>query len=348
MTINVKLVKDREGTGMDVEKRSKLPGHPPSEPDEGWWAAVLADEPLVAEEEVEREVLIQPERDVREKTSKNIEKGEKKKNSIPVNWEKVHKLFTNDEIIKMKVSSHNRGGILVSVEDIHGFVPTSHLIDIPADVSDEDREQYLTSYLDREIPLKVIECNSDQDRVVFSERAAQAEEGQRKRLLNTLVEGDVVSGIVTNVTSFGAFVDLGGLEGLIHVSELSWGRVAHPSDVIHVGDEVEMIVLEVSEDQCRIALSLKRLSKNPWILLAEKLSPGDLVDAEITHIVKYGAFARLPEGVEGLIHISSMNFPEDCTRIDDFLHEGQAVRACVLNIDAEKRRLGLKLVSYEV
>jgi small subunit ribosomal protein S1 len=341
MSANLRLEKDREGKVMDVDNNNRLPGKPPSEPDEGWWAAVLADEPLL-DLKTENEPLILPDKNIKEKTA------EEKSRGSSINWEKIRKIFIDDEKLKMKVIGHNRGGILVMADDIHGFVPASHLIDIPSDISDADREQYLMNYLDREISLKVIECDSDKERVVFSERAAQAEEGQRKRLLRGLNEGDVAYGTVTNVTSFGAFVDLGGLEGLIHVSELSWGRVSHPSDVIQVGDEVETIVLKVSEDQCRIALSLKRLKENPWLTLADKLRPGDEVAATITSIVKYGAFARLPEGVEGLIHISSMRFPNDCKHIDEFLYEGRKVKVCVLNIDAEKRRLGLKLESLKI
>lgn len=342
MNMDLRLEKDREGSGMDVNDRKILPGDQPSEPDEGWWTAVLADEPMM-DEDVQLGTFVLPEEGLQEELPEKGNGAKKKSSRTSLNWKKVRELFANDEIIKMDVVGHNRGGILVSAESIHGFVPASHLIDIPADVSDEDRDQYLTSYLDRKISLKVIECDSGKDRVVFSERAAQAEEGERKRLLRNLSEGDLVNGIVTNVTSFGAFVDLGGLEGLIHVSELSWGRVSHPSDVVSVNDEVETLVLQVSEDQCRIALSLKRLKKNPWISLAENLSPGDVVDATITGIVKYGAFARLAEGVEGLIHISTMKFPDGCKRIDDFLIEDQPVKVCVLSIDAEKRRLGLKL-----
>ncbi len=346
MTADLRLGKDRERMGMHGNNRQSLPENPPSEPDEGWWAAVLADEPLL-DLDAEKQPPVHPTEAHEEQHIGKRKEGAKKFERTSENWERIRKLFTNDEIIKMDVVGHNRGGILVAIGDVHGFVPASHLIDIPADVSDEDREQYLTSYLDRKISLKVIECDSSKERVVFSERAAQAEEGQRKRLLQTLTEGDLVCGTVTNVTSFGAFVDLGGLEGLIHVSELSWGRVSHPSDVVEVGDEVEVIVLQVSEDECRIALSLKRLTKNPWVSLAENLSPGDVVEATITNIVKFGAFARLPEGVEGLIHISSMNFPEGCKHIRDFLTQGQSVRVCVLTIDADKRRLGLKLEQLE-
>lgn len=313
---------------QDEDNRQQM--SEPLEPDEGWWAAVLADEPYIEETEFDDSVLVQKPPCL-DQTSSNVD------------WDKIQMLFNNDEIIHLNVVGYNRGGILVAEEDLHGFVPASHLIDVPANVSDDEREQYFTSYLDRKIALKVIECDPEKDRIVFSERAALAGEGQRRELLNTLCEGKVVVGCVTNVTEFGAFVDLGGLEGLIHVSELSWGRVQHPSDIVAVGDEVKTLVLQVSEEEGRVALSLKRLKENPWVTLANSLKSGDIVSAVITSIVKYGAFARLDEGVEGLIHISSMNFPKGCMHIDDFLYEGQKVDVRVLHIDAQKRRLGLKL-----
>ena len=337
MTDHVALGEDREGEELSVKEKEFYQDEGPIEPDEGWWDAVLADEP--GERELSEPVELIA-------TVKRCSTDRDQSNSS-VNWEKIRQTFANDEIVELNVVGFNRGGILVAGEDIHGFVPASHLIDLPADLPEEAREHYLTSYLERRIALKVIECEREKERIVFSERAALAKEGQRKHLLTSLAEGDVVSGIVTNVTSFGAFVDLGGLEGLVHVSELSWGRVQHPSDIVNVGDEIRTIVLQVSEEEGRIALSIKRLRDNPWDVLAEKLEPGDMIDAEISSIVNYGAFARIKEGVEGLIHISSMNFPRDCSHIDEFLYEGQSVKVCVLNIDPKKRRLGLKLMSYE-
>ncbi len=321
---------------MSAQDEILKQGKKPVEPDESWWAAVLADEPCI-EEPVE---MVD--------TEEVVDRCQSKPDHLDplVNWDKVTRIFENDEIVSMNVVSCNRGGILVAGEDIHGFVPASHLIDLPVDLSIDDRDHYLTSYLERKISLKVIECKPEKERIVLSERAALAKEGQRKHLLNSLKVGDIVNGIVTNVTSFGAFVDLGGIEGLVHVSELSWGRVQHPSDLLKVDQTVKTMVLDVSEDKGRIALSIKQLKENPWDILVETLNSGDMVNAVITCIVKYGAFARLNEGVEGLIHISSMNFPGDCSRVDDFLFEGQPVKVIILNIDSEKRRLGLKLASY--
>lgn len=330
------LGKNTEDQSMDLRGKDKSPIQPPLEPDEGWWAAVLADEPLAEEELDSVESLPVPELDSEDHSSSWV------------NWERILRIYEGDEIVDLNVVGYNRGGLLVSGEDIHGFVPASHLIEVPAEIEEKGREAYLIQYVNRNISLKIIECEPEKERVVFSERAALAGEGQRRHLLSSLQPGDVVEGIVTNVTDFGAFVDLGGLEGLIHVSELSWGRVQHPSDIVKVDDEVQSLVLQVAEEKGRIALSLKRLNPNPWDALAQKLTPGNSIPATISSIVKYGAFARLEEGVEGLIHISSMNFPNGCTHIDDFLYEGQCVNVCVLHIDPKKRRLGLKLESYSV
>jgi small subunit ribosomal protein S1 len=309
----------------------------PDEPDESWWKSVLTDEPLVdGSSEFGEPIVLE-----------DAYTGELECVSPPVKWDKVLELYHKDEVIALRVVSYNRGGILVEDGEVSGFVPGSHLIDLPIGVADTDREHHLASYLGREIALKVIECEPENERVVFSERAALAGTGQRKALLHRLAEGDIVSGFVTNVTAFGVFVDLGGLEGLIHLSELSWGRVEHPSQILKVGEEVNTMVIQIMEDKGRIALSLKQLMKNPWEKLSKSLSPGNVIDAVISSIVKYGAFACLEVGVEGLIHISTMNFPGDSTRIDDFLYEGQLVKVGVISIDSQKRRLSLRLESFE-
>ena len=335
MTAGVKIGGEKAKKWIHFQGEPKNSIYIPEEPDEDWWTAVLADEPQF-ENEVELDQSI---------VAEELDLLKRPQVRSKINWKKVQKIFANDEIIQMNVVSHNHGGILVTSEDFHGFVPVSHLTDIPLELADDDREQYLSIYLDREISLKVIECEPEKERIVFSERAALAKQGKRSALLHELMEGDIIKGVVTNITKFGAFVDLGGLEGLIHVSELSWGRVKHPSEILNKGDEVHALVLSISEEKGRIALSLKQLLENPWEKLSKAFSPGDVVDAVITTVVRYGAFAHLDEGVEGLIHISSMNFPAGCKHIDEFLYEGQQVRVCIINIDSQKRRLGLKIES---
>ncbi len=320
---------------MEMSERKMNPVDEPVAPDEGWWAAVLSDEP-----QMDLSGNIDP-----VFTSKSQESTPR--NAIfSVNWQKIQKIYSEDEIVTMQVVGLNRGGVLVADEDLHGFVPASHLIDVPADCPNSEREKHLIRYLNCQVSLKVIECDPEKERVVFSERAAQAEEGQRKHLLCHLKQGDTVKGVVTNVTSFGAFMDLGGIEGLIHVSELSWGRVQNPSEIIRVGDEVDAVVLQVDEERGRIGLSLKQLEDNPWDFISAELTSGDIIKAKISSIVKYGAFARLEQGIEGLIHISSMNFLKGSAHIEDFLYEGQDVKVYVLSVDPFKRRIGLKLEGF--
>jgi small subunit ribosomal protein S1 len=247
----------------------------------------------------------------------------------------------------LQVYGYNRGGVLVQGEGIQGFVPVSHLVDMPCNATEEERRQVLNDYVGRTFDLKVIECEPSQERIVLSERAALAGQGRRRQLFDTLKSGELVHGTVTNVTDFGVFVDLGGLEGLIHVSELSWGRVQHPSCILQVDQPVDALVLTISEENGRVALSLKRLQPNPWDVLVSNYQSGDVVPATITAIRRFGAFARLSEGVEGLIHISTIHMPPGRKDLEGYLTEGQQVQVRILHIEAERRRLGLGLVSVE-
>ena len=172
----------------------------------------------------------------------------------------------------------NRGGVLVQGDGIQGFVPVSHLVDMPCGAEGDQRRNVFNNYIGKTLHLKVIECEADQERVVLSERAALAGDGRRRELFSTLKSGEIVNGTVTNVTEFGVFVDLGGLEGLIHVSELSWGRVQHPADILQIGDPVRALVLMVSEENGRVALSFKRLCPNPWDTLVQTYQAGDVVE----------------------------------------------------------------------
>ena len=293
--------------------------------DEGWWAAILADDASG--------ILAQ------ESTIKFPGEG-----FLHLDWDFIQTIHNNDEIIEMDVRGYNRGGLLVQSDHIQGFVPISHLVEIPNNSAEEERIKLLPGYVGKTLRLKVIECEPSQDRVVFSERAALAGEGRRLQLFKSLHEGDRVTGTVTNVTEFGIFVDLGGVEGLIHVSELSWGRVQHPKDILQVGSQIDVLVLQVAEESSRVALSYKRLHPNPWDVLIEKYQLGDLVQARVTSITRFGVFARLDEGVEGLIHISSITALVERKRLDDYFQPGQILYVRILHIDAERRRLGLGLM----
>jgi len=315
-----------------LPKQSGLQLNEPVMPelDEGWWASVLADE----------ETYHSSKRDA-ENQSSNAMGG------VLVNWELVKKLYEQDEIIKLEVYGFNRGGLLVHGEEIQGFVPISHLIDIPIAIEDEKRKEILNKYMGKELELKVIECEETQERIVLSERAALAGEGRRKQLFEILQNGSIAQGIITNVTEFGAFVDLGGVEGLIHVSELSWGRVQNPTEIVSVGQTIKVLVLQVSEENSRIALSLKRLHPNPWNNLQNHYAIGDVVSATITSITRFGIFARLDEGVEGLIHISSITKKKDFQDLHELFEVGQQILVKIIHIDIERRRLGLGLAQIE-
>lgn len=298
--------------------------------DEGWWAAVLADEESFAPPQ--KEPVVKP-------GAQPV--------LLAVDWDFVQSIYEQDEIITLTVHGFNRGGLLVQGEGIQGFVPVSHLVEMPNSEDEEERRSMLAAYVGQTLQLKVIECEPAQERIVLSERAALAGEGRRKMLFKSLQPGTVTCGTVTNVTDFGVFIDLGGVEGLIHVSELSWGRVQHPTEILSVGQSVQVLVLQVSEENSRIALSLKRLFSNPWETLVKRYKPGDTIPATITSITRFGAFARLEEGIEGLIHVSSIQPPPQSQDLNQIFYKGQNVQVRILHIDAERRRLGLGLVHAE-
>lgn len=313
-----------------LSKKTEVSSEGMPDLDEGWWSSVLADEEafLVPQKESALRNAAQPAAAV-------------------VDWDYVQGLYEQDDIVTLNVHGFNRGGLLVQGEGIQGFVPISHLVEMPCSEEDEERRAALADYVGQQLQLKVIECEPGQERIVLSERAALAGEGRRKLLFKSLQPGAHACGTVTNVTDFGVFVDLGGVEGLIHVSELSWGRVQHPSEILQVGQEAQVLVLQVSEESARIALSLKRLFPNPWEMLVQRRKPGDTIPATITSITRFGAFARLDEGIEGLIHVSSISPALAAQDLHSLFEKGQQVQVRILHIDAERRRLGLGLVSSE-
>jgi small subunit ribosomal protein S1 len=302
--------------------------------DESWWESVLAEEA--------RHPTHTPTRSQAKAEPRSEGKPEETPKISP-NWNEVKDLYQRDQIVDLKVTGCNRGGLLVEGRELYGFVPFSHLVEMAGQVDLAEREKYLETYIGKMLRLKVIECVPEDGRIVFSERAAQAEPGKRSQLFHSLHSGECVQGTVTNITDFGVFVDLGGVEGLIHISELSWGRVIHPNQIVKMGQTLQVQVLDLSPERCRVALSLKRLAPNPWTKIGSDLSVGDVVPAQITSVLSYGAFARLDLGVEGLIHASEMPLAEGQI-VKDFLEEGQQVRVRVLHVDASRQRMGLSML----
>ncbi len=265
-------------------------------------------------------------------------------------WHEAEKLKSNQTMIEATISGYNRGGVLVRIGRLRGFVPASQLASErhKVETSEEDPEKRWMHLMGKTIPLKVLEIDHDRNRLILSERAAMREWRKKRgqELLAQIKEGDIVAGRVTSITDFGAFVDIGGVDGLIHISEMSWGRVKHAKDVLKVGQEVEVYVLKVDRKHKRIGLSLRRLQPEPWSQVSENLAIGQVVDGVITKLTNFGAFSEILPGVEGLIHISEMadyhvNHPKEVVR------PGQKVRVRILRIDTDEKRIGLSLKQAE-
>jgi small subunit ribosomal protein S1 len=301
----------------------------PTLPSESWWGAVLQ------EEGSERSAAsAEPHAQPQERPASSYD------------WSTARALYERDGIADLNVTGVNRGGLLVEGDRIRGFIPLSHLIGVPSLTSEEERQAAMYQKVGHPIRAKIIEFDPEKGRVVFSERAAQAAPGRRAELMAQLNVGDRVQGEVTNITNFGVFIDLGGMEGLVHLSEISWGRVHNPGDFVTIGDKVDVEVISVDREQGRVALSLKRLLPDPWITVPERYIPGSWVPCKITHVANFGAFASLEEGVEGLIHISEL-------ADGSFLHprnvvtEGDELTARVISVDVHTRRLALSLRKVE-
>jgi len=296
--------------------------------DESWWESVLAEEERYVTPNVKQVKVEAP------------AKVEEPRQST--DWNEVRDLYHQDRIVELFVTGYNRGGVLVEGDGLYGFVPYSHLVEMAAHPEKQNREEGLETYIGRTLRLKVIECAPEDGRVVFSERAALAEPGKRMDLFKTLLSGQTIRGTVTNITDFGVFIDLGGVEGLIHISELSWGRVSHPSQIVKLGQELDAQVLDIAPERCRVALSLKRLLPNPWERANSDFAVGQVVPAVVTSIVSYGAFARLEAGIEGLIHASEIPL-EGGKSVRDVISENQEIRVRILHVDAAHQRMGLSL-----
>ncbi len=308
--------------------------------DEGYWSALLHEGEFTESSPEEPEIIedINPEEIVDE-----MQPLPNPQSTVVLeDWRDIEETMNNDEVIELHVIGYNRGGILVEWRSLHGFVPASQLTDFPATANSTIRRKSLTELIGKTLKLRVIELNREQNRLILSERAAQVQAGERAGILQRLQPGDSVNGTITNLCDFGAFVDLGGLEGLIHISELSWGRVGHPADILQRGQNVHVHVLEIERQAGRIALSLKRLHPDPWATVSERYQIGQIVEGTVTNVVDFGAFACIEDGLEGLIHVSEL-------AEGHFLHprnvvcEGQKVTARVLSIDSRARRLGLSL-----
>jgi small subunit ribosomal protein S1 len=259
-------------------------------------------------------------------------------------WKKAEEMLEQSTVWEGVVADANRGGVIVQFGNLRGFVPASHVLDLPRGLNEDERKLRMQRMVGQTISLKVIEVNRKRRRLVFSQRdATRGSREQRKELLlDQLKEGEVRRGVVSGLRDFGAFVDLGGADGLIHISELAWHRVNHPKEILKVGDEIDVYVLRLDSEGKRIGLSLKRLQDNPWAYVDELYHVGQLVEGQVSRVAQFGAFVSLDPGIEALLHTSQISepAPEDPTLV---VHEGQRLLLRVISIETEKQRLGLSL-----
>jgi len=263
-------------------------------------------------------------------------------------WERATRSLETQEVLTCKVLGFNRGGALVSFGLLRGFVPNSQLSrDRQISRNDQtEKQRALQNLVGEKLRVKVIEVDRERNRLILSENAAGKEirEARRAEMLEDLEEGAVLKGRVVNLADFGAFVDIGGIEGLVHLSEMSWKRISKPGDLLKVGEEVEVTVLNIDQDRQRVALSMKRLKPDPWSLIDEMYEVGQLVEVIITRLTKFGAFARLQDDyqLEGLIHISEMS--EDLVEnAHEIVKPEDKVMVRIIRIDPDQRQLGLSL-----
>jgi small subunit ribosomal protein S1 len=314
--------------------------------DEGYWKSLLRDvegdlEPSAANGEDPRRT------EEKSGEAAGILSGEsapwdgEAEESDEADWQRAAALLTSGETITVIISGFNRGGLLADVGRVQGFLPASHLLVAPLVLSAENRMTALAGRVGESLTVKVVEIDRDRCRLILSERLVR-QDGAGESILRSLHSGQICEGTVTNLCPFGVFVDLGGFEGLVHISELSWGRVESPAEVARPGDRVTVMVLQVSPGEHKISLSLKRLRPDPWQGVDDRYRAGQTLDAVITNVVNFGAFARLEPGLEGLIHISEL-------AEGSFMHprnvvsEGDHVRVRVLSVDGSRRRIALTM-----
>jgi len=252
-------------------------------------------------------------------------------------WTRLEEAFNKSEIVTGVITGRVKGGFTVEIENVRAFLPGS-LVDV--------RPVRDTSYLEgKPLEFKVIKLDQKRNNVVVSRRAVVEQEfsAERSALMDNLQEGTVVRGTVKNLTDYGAFVDLGGIDGLLHITDMAWKRVKHPSEVVKVGDEIEVRILKFDRERSRVSLGLKQLGADPWQNIARRYPPGTRVFGKVTNIADYGAFVEIEDGVEGLVHVSEMDWTNKNVNPAKVVHTGQEVEVMVLDVDEERRRISLGL-----
>jgi small subunit ribosomal protein S1 len=256
------------------------------------------------------------------------------------NWEKIVKVFQGDGLIKGKVKAVVKGGLTVNI-GVEAFLPGSQIDIVPP----KDLQQFVGNTYD----FKIVKINDDRKNVVLSRRELIEQERaeKRQRFLETIKVGDRVKGYVKNLTDFGAFIDLDGMDGLLHITDMTWGRLGHPSELLKTGQTVDVVVLDINREKERVSLGLKQTQNNPWDQTEERFPVGSKVKGKVTNLVPYGAFVEIEEGVEGLIHVSELSWTKRITRPSDVLTIGQELEAVVLGVNKEEQKISLGIRQLE-
>ena len=264
----------------------------------------------------------------------------KEKAAHKQNWDKIVGVYRDGGLVKGKVKSVVKGGLMVNV-GVEAFLPGSQVDIIPP--------RDLNEYVGKVYEFKIVKVNDDRKNIVLSRREViEAERAdQRQRFLETVKEGDKVEGIVKNITDFGAFVDLRGMDGLLHITDMSWGRVNHPSEMLHIGQSLEVVILEVDREKERVSLGLKQMTDNPWADIERKYPINSHVKGRVTKLLPYGAFVELEKGVEGLVHVSELSWVKRITRPSDVLKLDQETEAVVLSISVKEQKISLGVRQLE-
>ncbi len=264
----------------------------------------------------------------------------KEKAAHKQNWDKIVGVYRDGGLVKGKVKSVVKGGLMVNV-GVEAFLPGSQVDIIPP--------RDLNEYVGKVYEFKIVKVNDDRKNIVLSRREViEAERAdQRQRFLETVKEGDKVEGIVKNITDFGAFVDLRGMDGLLHITDMSWGRVNHPSEMLHIGQSLEVVILEVDREKERVSLGLKQMTDNPWADIERKYPINSHVKGRVTKLLPYGAFVELEKGVEGLVHVSELSWVKRITRPSDVLKLDQEIEAVVLSMSVKEQKISLGVRQLE-
>lgn len=265
----------------------------------------------------------------------NVALSKTKADSLKI-WDVFEDSLKKGTVLEVKISEIVKGGAVAMIQGVRTFIPASHL--------SLNYTEDLSSFINKNIKVKVIELDKENKRVILSAKELQQEElkGKKDTLLASLQVNDKINGVVTRIASFGAFVDIGGVDGLIHISQLSWKKIKHPSEVVSVGDKVEVYVLKVEKEKGKISLSLKEVSKNPWAEISSKYKVSETVDGTVIRLADFGAFIELEPGIDGLVHISEIS-EDRVLKPSDFLKEGDKVKVKILEIKGKEQKISLSI-----